>query len=242
MECGEFLSRLNEILDQRSDPESDPPLAAHAAECAVCSQSLSAAGLLLDAVRSSTAVPFVDGFSNRVVERLQTEQGAARPESWAQLLVAAALAASVLFLAWPAIARRDVEPLRGELALAVSPTASALRESSDRAATSQDNANAADANASSMSSFYLASSLLSVAPLPLPDLRDRGEDLAEIVILQIPAVRLASFARSSDRLTSKSREWVNNAADGLKPLTSPVAEAIENLRWVMPRLRGEHPS
>lgn len=87
---------------------------------------------------------------------------------------------------------------------------------------------------------FLPAEIFSAHSLPL--LRDRGEDLAGLVIRQIPVVGLASLAGSSDRLTAKSRQWVHSAADNLRPLAAPVTDAIENLRWVMPHLRGGQPS
>jgi len=78
MNCGQFETRLNLLLDQRRSPASDPALSAHAAVCANCDELL-ADHVALVSCASHSRLPRVSAdFSQRVV-------AAARPIAIPQL-------------------------------------------------------------------------------------------------------------------------------------------------------------
>jgi hypothetical protein len=67
MNCGQFETRLNLVLDQRRSPASDPVLAAHAAVCANCDELMADhMALVACASRSRVLRPRPD-FAERVV-------------------------------------------------------------------------------------------------------------------------------------------------------------------------------
>jgi hypothetical protein len=67
MNCGQFETRLNLLLDQRRSPASDPALAAHAAACAACDELL-ADHVALVSCASRSRLPRVSAdFAQRVV-------------------------------------------------------------------------------------------------------------------------------------------------------------------------------
>jgi hypothetical protein len=68
MNCGQFETRLNLVLDQRRSPAGDPALAAHAAVCADCEQLLADETVLV-ACLAESYTPLLPrrGFAERVV-------------------------------------------------------------------------------------------------------------------------------------------------------------------------------
>jgi hypothetical protein len=71
MQCVEFESRLNDLLDERLSPSVDNGLAEHAQNCPGCSELLAAHELLLEGVQALPTVRLCDAeqqaFSDRVV-------------------------------------------------------------------------------------------------------------------------------------------------------------------------------
>lgn len=68
MNCGQFETRLNLVLDQRRSPAGDPALAAHAATCADCEQLLADETVLVACLAESHS-PLLPsrGFAQRVI-------------------------------------------------------------------------------------------------------------------------------------------------------------------------------
>jgi hypothetical protein len=68
MNCGQFETRMNLVLDQRRSPADDPALAAHAAVCTACEQLLADHSVLVACVvENRTPLLPSRGFANRVV-------------------------------------------------------------------------------------------------------------------------------------------------------------------------------
>jgi hypothetical protein len=71
MQCVEFESRLNDLLDERLSPSMDSGLVEHVQSCACCSELLAAHELLLEGVQALPAARLSDAerqaFSHRVV-------------------------------------------------------------------------------------------------------------------------------------------------------------------------------
>ena len=71
MQCQEFESRLNDLLDQRLSPEADPPLTSHAQQCGACREVLTLQGLLWRGLKANRPAPPAHDFSARVVANVQ---------------------------------------------------------------------------------------------------------------------------------------------------------------------------
>jgi hypothetical protein len=67
MQCHEFEQRLNDLLDERQSPESDPLLVGHAAQCADCRQFLVGQRILFEGLRHGPGVGTRDQFAAAVV-------------------------------------------------------------------------------------------------------------------------------------------------------------------------------
>jgi hypothetical protein len=97
MQCEVFESRLNQILDRRARPESDPRLLAHAQACESCRELLAAQELLLDGLDQLESPDVSPGFAQRVVAGLAPSQGYSSSRSPARWLVfLAGLAATLV--------------------------------------------------------------------------------------------------------------------------------------------------
>src|SRR5689334_5034173 len=92
MNCGQFESRLNLLLDQRRSPVSDPALTAHAAACADCGELL-ADHMALTACVSRSCIPRLSAdFAERVVAA--TDSTAVHQRRTRRLLMAVCVALS----------------------------------------------------------------------------------------------------------------------------------------------------
>src|SRR4051812_39341347 len=67
MNCGQFETRLNLLLDQRRSPASDPALAAHAAICADCDELMADHKAVVACMADSRVPQVSKGFAKRVV-------------------------------------------------------------------------------------------------------------------------------------------------------------------------------
>lgn len=70
MNCGQFETRLNLVLDQRRSPADDPALATHAAVCANCDELLADHMTLIASVARARLPRMSAGFANRAVAAL----------------------------------------------------------------------------------------------------------------------------------------------------------------------------
>ena len=92
MQCEEFETRLNELLDARSGPERDAPLAAHAETCGSCRALLAAERIMLERFQADLRPAVSPEFTRQVLARSRFS----RPR---RQYVLAALAASLLIAA-----------------------------------------------------------------------------------------------------------------------------------------------
>jgi len=99
MRCVEFEMRLNELLDERLPPESDPVLESHAVDCPQCGDLLSAHEALLDAAEGLARSPLRSDLAVRVAADLVQPTGP-RLGSWTWGLVATAAAVMISLGLW----------------------------------------------------------------------------------------------------------------------------------------------
>jgi hypothetical protein len=98
--CEEFEIRLNDIVDERRMPESDPELCAHAAGCGSCEQLLRGYETLLDSVAHLEKVEAAPELCYRVMAEWQSVPHA---RAHRRVRVELALAATLLVAALPAL-------------------------------------------------------------------------------------------------------------------------------------------
>jgi hypothetical protein len=106
MQCHEFDERLHALLDYRQAPERDGRLQAHARECGGCREVLLVQESLFRSLDRNHAPLPPDGFSSRVLQRVElpltTVRGEAVPRRWlvaCAVLSTAAMALVALTLA-----------------------------------------------------------------------------------------------------------------------------------------------
>jgi hypothetical protein len=130
MKCREFEDRLNDVLDDRGQPQSDPRLAAHADECDSCRQMLVGQELMLASLKRLPKPSVPADLAARVVARASSEKvvlGEGRQSrAWLAFGAVAASAAAALLvvsLVWQARegfpvvnAPADSEPQSGDVA------------------------------------------------------------------------------------------------------------------------------
>jgi hypothetical protein len=105
MHCDQFELRLNEVLDERANPELDPSLTAHAADCDDCRVRLVGSRVLLRGLARLAVPPLPADFSRGVVAQVAEPQPEWRPKSrlWLAagvLLASAAAALLAISLVW----------------------------------------------------------------------------------------------------------------------------------------------
>src|SRR5687767_4855433 len=100
MQCHEFENRLNAVLDDRSEPQADPRLAAHARDCPPCRRLLAGQRTLFTGLRRSMAPPLKAAFAQQVVARAGTSKpvGVSPAPSRVWLAVGALLASAAAAL------------------------------------------------------------------------------------------------------------------------------------------------
>jgi hypothetical protein len=114
MQCERFERRLHQLLDERSRPEADPQLVAHAHACAACGAALDAQRMLFSVLARAEAPQPSAGFAAAVVRgALQATAASPRPEPLRalrargrkQFVLAAGIAAALLLAVTPALLR-----------------------------------------------------------------------------------------------------------------------------------------
>jgi hypothetical protein len=112
MRCVEFEMRLNELLDERLPPSSDPVLESHAVDCPQCGDLLSAHEALLDAAEGLARWPSRSDLAVRVAADLVQPRGR-RLGSWIWALVAMAAALLISLGLWRWRAGANPAPFAG---------------------------------------------------------------------------------------------------------------------------------
>jgi len=99
MQCEEFETWLNEVLDRRARPEEDPELLAAAESEEDRQATLSACAALLDGVRARTLPPLPDDLTDRVLAQVERKPRGAGMTKWAAPLAVAAVVLVAVSLA-----------------------------------------------------------------------------------------------------------------------------------------------
>ena len=120
MNCDDFENRLNDVLDERGQPQADPLLAEHAGECDDCRTRLAGSRVLLRGLAKLSTPPLSRDFAQRVVAQVHQPPLATAPRPAARfwlacgvLLSSAAAALLAISIAW--YARRGGEGMAREV-------------------------------------------------------------------------------------------------------------------------------
>jgi hypothetical protein len=139
MQCVQFETRLNELLDERLSPELEPAIQWHASECASCAALLQAHECLLVGVESLELPELKPGLAVRVAAELSRgPRSAPRTWSWWLPAAAAALLLSVGASRWAATGKTGPDrsvPSGASGSLAVQPVGQRLSTPNDAQAT-----------------------------------------------------------------------------------------------------------
>ncbi|MBI3463714.1 MAG: hypothetical protein HY000_11760 [Planctomycetes bacterium] len=103
MHCAEFEEQLQQLLDVRTAPETDPDLMRHVAQCSFCARRYAAYATLLDGVRRLPA-PLPAGLLQGVLTRLKSAPPRRRVA--VRLSLVSGLAAAVVLAVFPLLPGR----------------------------------------------------------------------------------------------------------------------------------------
>ncbi|MHB1036048.1 MAG: anti-sigma factor family protein [Pirellulales bacterium] len=113
MQCAEFRTLLNRLLDQRRPPESDARLRSHARECSECHAFLAAHEALLSGLKGLPMPEPEDGLAERVLLELRPARPARRLlYRFVMPLAAAAAVVVVLTPLWRSAWQNSTGPAR----------------------------------------------------------------------------------------------------------------------------------
>jgi hypothetical protein len=101
MLCKEFETRLQHLLDLRTDPESDDQLQTHVRLCSSCREQLATVSRLLDGLDLLEVPPLPDDFARRVVDQVVPASRKKTNARW--ITFAAAIAATLLIALFSSI-------------------------------------------------------------------------------------------------------------------------------------------
>lgn len=229
MQCEEFESRINQLLDEREPPRADARVADHARECVACADVLASYGQVLDIVGSAVPLEMDANPTAQIIAQVQL--AARRRRRLWTTLVPLAVAASLLIALVPLIKmrldRRDVEVVNLQTPAPVTPVVSPREVDPAGAGSPQP-------------------------PLPTDD--RQGVDIVRMAIEVNEAL-----AGLTDRLSKtptddpspqpapdvapnaspEGREWLRNINDRLKPLADTMAAALSAMGRTLPNTAGE---
>jgi len=229
MQCAEFESRINQLLDEREPPRADARVADHARECVACADVLASYQQVLDIIQDSAPLEMDADPTPLIIAQVQL--AARRRRRLWTTLVPLAVAASLLIALVPLIKmrldQRDVAVVNLQTPEPVTPVVSP-REVDPAGAGSQQ------------------------PPLPADD--RQGVDIVRMAIEVNEAL-----AGLTDRLSKtptddpspqpalgvapdgapEGRKWIRNINDGLKPLADTMAAALSAMGRTLPNTAGE---
>lgn len=228
MKCDEFETRLNELLDARASMERDEQLVVHAGLCDSCRQQLAALGMIFNEIASRPR-PLPDaGVTARVIAEFAAPQ-VDRSMARRSMPYAFAVAVALLVAAFPVWRMWNDHTLTGDTTVAT------VAVSPDALVAATDAQNVEE---------------LAAEP-PIGDLvrevgdrytnlaRETQANYAELALL-LPGVRVSQRASRPDAdeadlpETKASQGWVNDMADGLKPVTDSTRGAFAFLIEALP--------
>lgn len=215
MRCAEFELRLNELLDERLAPGSDPALRAHAQQCGECRGLLAAMGAAVEGAEALAAPAAPGDLAARVVAAWSApEPVAERPSAaWRALAwkacAAAALAASLVGIAvW--LGRSAPEAVAPELPPLAADTS-------------------VDALAREATASYQA-------------LADETRQSVSDALLLVPGLGPRTAAMESAAPPAAGASWVEGWQEGLAPVSSSTRSAFGSLWELVAPVEGESTS
>lgn len=223
MRCDEFESRLEEILDERLSPASDPLLKEHAALCAECRHRAAAYESMLVGLGLCQAPSWDDPeLSERVLAEIRRPALLhlvhSRPWTFATALLATA--ALILVVVSLSLRPRGDAPQPGPENLAHSPPHQPVEPPKPLEQTHEPQA--LDELARAAGDKYMVL------------MRQTGESVAEVLELVpgLPRNEQAPTGISADDTSTQS--WAAEMAQGLEPVTDSTRSALRSLWLAIP--------
>jgi len=228
MKCDEFESRLNELLDARASIERDEQLTAHLGVCEPCRQQLASVGVIVNEIASRPRpLPEAD-LTARVIAEFtapQVDRGTTRRS----MAYAFAVAVALLVAAFPVWRMWNQDAPTGDAKVA---TVAASPESLVAETDAQ--------NADELTAEPPIGDLVREVGDRYSNLaRETQANYAELALL-LPGVRVSHRttppdADEADLPPAKaSQGWVNDMAEGLKPVTDSTRGAFAFLIEALP--------
>ncbi|HVC97909.1 MAG TPA: hypothetical protein VND64_29835 [Pirellulales bacterium] len=202
MHCDEFEVRLNEVLDQRRQPEADVGLADHARLCGRCHALVTSFQAVLVGLERSLPIQCTDDLSDRVHAALAPAATLRFPRRRRLLALAASAAALLLVIGpWTWFGRGDraaVPPL----------------PITGPSATEQAGANSQPRPEKEIAGPYHTLARETTASLSVA-----------MQLLPVESLGIGGAAGRQPRKASTTvpAEWVHGLTDGLTPVTRPTA-------------------
>lgn len=221
MNCEEFDTRLNEILDRRALPQADRELAAHAGECGRCRQEMVGFALLADTAAWRLAPAAPAETARRVQARFNLRR---RGRTWGW----AALAASLLAAAWLGI-RAGQPGARGSAAQG--PVAA---DANRRVDPDVKTARTPGARQHDAPPRHGAPGLGMIARASTDRYLDLARQTSRTVTEAVDSLSLPADAAPQK---AAADDWTRQVASGLKPLTDSTAGAFDFLLSALPEDR-----
>jgi hypothetical protein len=221
MRCAQFENRIQNLLDERGRPEVDAMLRQHAGDCPDCRQRLAGYEALLEGVaarrRSNDVSRQGDVFASQVLQELRDTRP--RPVRWrlAAAAIAASMAATLI--------------LRNPLAEVPKPVLPAKS-----VASGQDPGK--DRLVPRVAHAIKPSTRFSNTADSREDIARDGLSLAAVV-LRVPGGNAAAAAANRVSQFGPQPPWVDEVTSPLRPLASPMAEALKSLLKAMPRFEED---
>jgi hypothetical protein len=235
MQCCEFENRLNEILDERGRPELDMLLASHAHHCSSCQHMLARYELVCEAASNLPMPKLPADFARRVVEQhvQQSLSGLARSRRGKRRFAASllAVAALVLIAVLPMFAnRRGMRLPSGNDSLALAKAGPQASASASPATAQLKPGDAVPHSSGPPSSGAFDPASEQYAQQYADLAKTTGRSLSAAV-LYLPGVG-GSLAGGEPAF--EQPVWISPVADGLRPVTDSMSDALHVLLRVIP--------
>jgi hypothetical protein len=190
MHCVRFEMRLNQLLDDRVSPDSDPDLVEHARECPDCGELFLGQEFLLQGIEAFDEPSAGPDLAVRVAAEAAAGSRRSRRRSWARFVPAVAAGLLLAFGVW--------HLLKGPAGLNPSPN----------------------------------NRITNTLPRTVPSVAPESTNPYHNFVVRTEEWR--------QQLGGQPLEWVDQMADGLKPVAESMSAAFHALRRTFPG--GETPA
>jgi len=224
MNCEQFESRFNDLLDARQPPHADAPLQEHLRGCSDCRTLAAAQEAVFESIAAWPPLEPSAGLTERVLAEVQSVRSARR---WMNVKIAAlaATAAAILIACWPALLAEREDPRLHQVTIDV-PVRRATPEAVLTAPSTLPQVNqAAVDNVASQASEAKAE--LTVDTEQLAGLSNWASELST-------SLSLSDARLSAAGIPSAATDWMGEVTTGLEPMKQSTVSTLQSLLYVLP--------